>query len=101
MYVLLNDLKEHCLVDKDFFEDDNLMLIYINAAEDAVSKNLNKSLDDCLKDGELPASIYAAILLYAANLYMNREPIAFAQSNELPLTYQYLINLNKNYKKPF
>lgn len=101
MFVLLNDFKDHILVDRDFFEDDNLMLLYINAAEDAVSKHLNKSLEDTLKDGELPASIYSAILLYAGNLYANREPIAFAKANELPLTYQYLIDLNKNYSKPF
>lgn len=101
MYVLLDDFKDHCLVDRDFFEDDNLMLIYLNAAEDAVSKALNQPLENTLKNGELPYSIYAAILLYAGNLYANREPVAFAQSNELPLSYQYLINLNKNYNKPF
>lgn len=101
MYILLNDLKDHVLVDRDFFEDDNLMLIYINAAEDAVARYLNKKLEDTLVDGELPASIYAAILLYAGHLYANRETVAFAQASEIPLSFTYLLNLNRNYTKPF
>lgn len=101
MFTLLNTAKAHLLVDFDFTEDDELILLYIQAAEDAVARYLNKKLEDTLVDGELPASIQAAILLYVGNLYANRESIVFAQAKEMPLSYTYLLNLNRNYTKPF
>lgn len=100
-YITLSEIKDQCIIDHSFEEDDNLLLLYIQAAEDAVAKYLNKSLEDTLVNGELPASIYAAVLLYAAHLYQNREPIVFAQAKEMPLSFTYLLNLNRNYTKPF
>lgn len=101
MYVTLEQLKQHCIIDKDFTDDDLLLLDYLTVAEDAVSRHLDIDLADLENsDGRLPAAIVQAILLLAANLYANREPVSYSNAVTVPYTFEYLVGKYKKYYLP-
>lgn len=97
MYIPLSDVREHLLIDNDFHDDDNLLYIYIQAAEDAVEKYYGKKLSEVLEDGELPYSLKAALLLFIGHLYNNREATSTLNTYEIPLGYKHLLQLNNDY----
>ncbi|HEY9543678.1 head-tail connector protein [Prevotella sp.] len=66
-------------------------------AEDAVEKNSNIKLKDMIDGGALPPSVMQSILLLVGNLYNNRDTTTYSSINEVPYTYKYLINLNRNF----
>lgn len=97
VYINLEEAKQHLIIDDSFIADDEYILALIDVAEDAVSKNINISLDSLSVGGEIPPAVKAAILLLVGNLYANREPVSFASANKVPYTFDYLISLYKNY----
>lgn len=98
-YITLSQTKQHLNIDQGFTIDDEYILQLINVAEDVVSKHIDISLVDIETEaGVLPPALSHAILLLVGNFYANREPVAFASSNEIPLNYQYLLSLYKHYK---
>lgn len=90
MIVSLNHLKKHLYIEHN--EDDLYLLSLLDVAEKAVRLNLNVPE----LDPEDP-TVVQSILLFAANLYANREPVAFTNSYKVPITYDYLVSLSKNY----
>lgn len=93
----LNEVKKHLNIDESFTEDDNYITDLIKVAEDAVAKNENIALNNMIEDGELPPSVKHSILLLIGNLYNNREATSYSVPSEVPYTYKYLINLNRNF----
>lgn len=89
MYVTLEHLKKQCYVDSS--DDDEYMLSLIEVAEKSVENDIQQPLAGLAVEGNLPAPLVHAILLIAANLYTNREPVAFANPQVVPYTLQYLI----------
>lgn len=64
-YVTLEEAKMHLRVEHD--DEDTLINTFIDAGEDAVIR-------ECLDFGEvMPSPLKAAVLLYTADLYANRE----------------------------
>lgn len=100
MYTLLNDVKEHLLIDKDFHDDDNYLISLIEVCEDAVEKDLGYKYTTILEEGRLPKSVSQAILLLIGNFYNNREAVVYGSPVEVPLAYRYLLNLQRNWSIP-
>lgn len=98
-YVDLQLAKRHLNIEEEFTEDDKYISGLIDAAEAVVSKDicveLNTLVDEESK--EIPAPLRQCILLMVGQFYANREPVAFAQSREIPLSYSYLVSLYRNY----
>lgn len=97
MYITLSLAKKHLNIDTSFTEDDEYIISLIQVAEDAVAKNENIALKDMIEGGELPPSIIHSILLLVGNLYNNREATRYSVASEIPYTYKYLVNLNRNF----
>lgn len=97
MFVTLNIAKKHLNIDDDFKDDDNYIISLIKVAEDAVQKNENIALEELLEGGELPPSVIHSILLLVGNLYNSREAATYSIVSEVPYSYKYLINLNRNW----
>lgn len=94
MYLTLNTIKNHLNL-QDFDDDNELLLTYLRAAEEAVEKDLDKPLASLVGcDGYLPFSIQASVLLLVGALYRDRESTSIAKITENP-TYRYLINLTR------
>lgn len=96
MYVTLEEAKRHLQIDSEYDGDDLYINSLIDAAEAAVANHLKyDSLDGAFPI--LPFPVKHAILLMVGNLYANREPVAFAQSYRVPLSYEYLLAPYVNY----
>lgn len=102
MFLTLSTIKQHLNIEQSFKEDDNLLLLYLQVAEDAVERHLDMPLNTIVdpKTGYLPKSVEACILLMIGNLYANREAVTYSSAIEVPLSYRYLISLNKHYWIP-
>ena len=99
MYLELSQVKKHILVDETFTDDDNYIQSLMDVAEASVSKHIDCPLA-CIEqeDGKLPPPVVHAMLLIVGNLYANREPVVMGTIvTELPLSYNYLVNLYRNY----
>lgn len=97
MYIDLETAKKHLIVEHDM--DDLIILDYITAAEDAITKTLNvNSLDDITDcNGNLPSSVVQDILFLVGHLYANREPVAYSTVTEVPMTIKFFSMLNRNF----
>lgn len=106
MYITLEEIKKHLNIDDYFTDDDAYLNSLIQVAAEVVERHIDdKLIDLCELDenGEvdlksLPSPLIHAMKLFIGNMYANRESIAFAQSYELPLSYNYLLSLYKNYE---
>lgn len=97
-YVTLEQAKRHLIVDESYTDDDTYIEQLIDAAEAVVAKDICdvlERLED--KQGKIPAPLIQCALLMVGNFYNNREPVAFAQSSEVPLSYKHLVGLYRNY----
>ena len=100
MYISKELAKHHLQIDEDYNDDDEYLVLLIQAAEDAVSKHLDIPLKNLIQNGVLPASIIQAILLLIGNFYANREPISYSTVVKIPYTVDYLLSLYKHYYIP-
>lgn len=99
MYIYLDQLKNHLNIDKDFKGDDNYLLSLISVAETVVEKHIDCKLSYIASEngGDLPSPLVHAMLLLCGNFYRTRESIAFAQTYKVPNSYDYLLDLYKDY----
>lgn len=96
MYTDLHTLKEHLRIDVDV--EDNYLVSLIEAAENAVENHIGVELADFMdNNGFLPPALAQCCLLMAANLYNNRESIAYTQAYSIPLSLEYLLAQFKKY----
>lgn len=99
MYITLEQAKRHLIIDEAYTDDDKYIESCLKTAEVFVSKSLRKPLESFLHEGVLEDDICHMILLAVANFYTNREPIAAVKMEELPLSFNCLLALNKDYSK--
>ena len=101
MIVNTADLKKHLNVDHN--EDDAYIAELEAVAEASIQTYLQRPLyeymERCPDSDTLVTcpSIRHAIRLLVGMWYANREPVAFASSSEVPLTYRHLISLYRKY----
>lgn len=100
-YIELQQAKHHLNVEQEFTEDDEYIENLIEVAEAVVSKDICEDLKTLEEEntGKIPAPLRQCILLMVGQFYANREPVAFAQSSKVPLSYEHLVSLYRNYEK--
>ena len=99
MFVSLGEIKKHLNIDNDFNDDNEYLLALEEVAEKAVQKHINQKLSLLAEEngGELPSPLLHAIKLFVGNLYLSRESISYSSVVEVPMSYNYLLDLYKNY----
>lgn len=99
MYLSLDDVKRHLIIDH--CDDDKYLADLITCAEDAVKTDLNLDSLCEIEDetGMLPASVLQAMLLLIGTLYANRESVTYGTPHTVPHSYEYLLDLNRQYIK--
>ena len=100
MYIPLELAKKHLNLESSYTEDDEYILMLIDAAEQAVKVHVNEDLDTLTEKngGCIPTPIFQAMLLMIGHMYQNRE-IVGTKTAELPMAYDYLIRLYMNYNR--
>lgn len=98
-YIQLYEVKKQLNIDADFKDDDEYLVDLINVAEAMVESHIDDKLDEIAKSNKycLPRPLVQAMLLFIGNLYANRESVAFANSYEVPTSYNYILDAYKNY----
>lgn len=98
MYCNVDEIKKHLNIDPEFFGDDEYLANLEDVAEIVVARHIGRKLEDLEdEDGQIPAPLKHALLIFIANLYANRESVAFASATEVPLSYRYLLELFEDY----
>jgi uncharacterized phage protein (predicted DNA packaging) len=99
MYLDIDLVKKHLNIESGYTDDDELLLLYMEAAEDAVRVHVNEDLETIAEKngGCIPTPLFQAMLLQVGNLYQNRE-IVGTKVETVPFAYQYLINLYRNFE---
>lgn len=99
MYITLKQLKAHLNIDQSFKGDDPYLTDLIDVAQNVVEKHIDSKLTNIVEmnGGELPSPLIHAMLLLCGNFYRTRESIAFTQSYKVPSSYDYLLDLYKDY----
>ena len=97
MYLSIDDVKRHLIIDHN--DDDLYLADLITVAEDAVRRDLNlyslKDIENC--SGMLPSCVTQAMLLLIGTLYANRESTTYGNPYPVPHSYEYLLDLCRNY----
>lgn len=95
-YLSLDLIKKQCRIDSNFNDDDEILSLYGDSAEDFLSQHLNCQLDDIAAEnsGQLPRNLISAMLLYVDYLYNES---GSAQNYDLPQAYWILVNPYKTY----
>lgn len=103
-FTTVAELKKHLNIEADWTEDDSYLQELLYVAEMAISNYCNGGLEEdttvVVTNGSytaLPKTIKQACLFLAAHYYLNRTPIAFTSTSELPYTFQFLLNPYKNF----
>lgn len=98
MFLTLDLIKKHLNIDEYFTDDDNYLIGLADVAEKVIEKHIDRNLSDMAdEEGHLPSPLYHAMLLLVGNMYQSREAVSFTNAIELPLSYNYLLSLYKNY----
>lgn len=99
MYTTLGMIKRQCSIDTTFEDDDELLLWFYQVAEATVQRDLCINLEDLEDDnGNIPAPVVQAMLLYIGELYNSREVNAYGVTPVIvPMGYGYLLDLYRNY----
>lgn len=101
MYLQLYQIKRHLNLDDTFHDDDEYLCDLAKVAENAIQKHIDHPLSDLENDeGMLPMPLNHAMLLMIGTFYAKRESVAFASTMEVPLAYEYLLSLYKDYDGP-
>lgn len=92
-YITTDELARQCNIDNITDGETQYLSDLLEASAETVENKIQQSISDVSadNDGEIPAPLKQAILLIAANLYANREPVAYGVPQRIPYTLDYLI----------
>lgn len=95
-YITLEDIHRQLRLEPDFTEDDEILTVYGDSAEDFLTAHLNCALDDISAEnsGQLPVSLKNALLLYVDYMYDNS---GSGDSKPIPQAFWILTNPYKTY----
>ena len=101
MYITLPQVKNQLNLDESFNEDDNLLRLYIQAAENVVEHHINRSLCQVAEEnnGILPQQVQIAVMMLVGSFYNSRESQSYASISANP-AYHYILASVKRYAVP-
>ena len=85
-------------VNVDFSDDDDYMAGLLCAAEHTVENYIQRQFTEVETDGAIPPPLVMAILIIAAGLYSNREPVAYAVPQAVPYSVSFLLQPYVKYR---
>ncbi len=83
--------KQHCNIDTT--DDDDILMLYLDAAESTMLSRINRTFESYL-----PNDIVLACYMLAAHWYRNREAVSGFEQKPVPYTVEALIAPYISYK---
>ena len=85
-------IKAQCRIEPEMTEEDALLELYGNAAEETVLNYCNRSLESIYEEyGSIPAAIVEGCLLLVANSYRYGEPASITNLYQVPYTFDAIV----------
>lgn len=73
-WLTIERIKQQCRIELEFHDEDCILELYGESAEDAIMEVLNRSYEDLFETyGRIPAPIVHASLMLVAQSYKDRE----------------------------
>lgn len=103
MYLKLDAIKKHLNINDDFTADDVYLVGLAEAVETIVERHIDNKLDMLASKsgGGIPKPLLQAMLLLLGHFYESREAVSYVTASEVPLSYDYILSLYKNYGKKY
>ena len=84
-WLTVERIKQQCRLELDFHDEDCILELFGESAEDAIMKVLNRSYEDLFETyGRIPAPIVHASLMLVTQSYKDREKDLVQQVYENP-----------------
>lgn len=97
-YLSLEDIKHHLNLDEEFTADDEYIIALGESAEEATSIYIDVPLTQLEDENrQLPKGLIHAMYLLIGEWYAVREAANAASINVVPLAYEHLCDLYRNY----
>lgn len=91
-YLTLDKIKAQCRIEPEFTQEDDLLELYGDVAEETVLNALNRSYENVMETwGEVPKAIVHASLMLVDVSYQQRSPVSPQNMYTVPYTFDLLI----------
>lgn len=92
MWLTLSQIKAQCRIEPDFTLEDELLMLYGNAAEETILELCNRTYADMVDTyGGIPNAIVQASLLLVDSSYTNRSPSSVQSLSLVPYAFDRLV----------
>jgi uncharacterized phage protein (predicted DNA packaging) len=91
-WLTLERIKQQCRIESDFTEEDSLLEMYGESAEEVLLNHLNRSYEDLMQIyGRIPAPLVHASLMLVDVSYQHRSPVSPQNMLIVPYTFGVLV----------
>ena len=91
-WLTLEKIKVQCRIEQDFTDEDEVLEMYGESAEDTVLNALGRSYEDMIETyGKVPTAVVHASLMLVDLSYQQRSPVSQQEMYLVPYTFDLLI----------
>ena len=91
-WLTLERIKQQCRIEQDFTEEDDLLEMYGESAEEVLLNHLNRSYEDLMQTyGRVPAPLIHASLMLVDVSYQHRSPVSPQNMSIVPYAFDILV----------
>ena len=91
-WLTLAKIKQQCRIEQAFTEEDSLLEMYGESAEDVLLNHLNRSYENLMEVyGHIPAPLIHASLMLVDVSYQHRSPVSPQNMSIVPYTFDILV----------
>lgn len=91
-WLTLEGIKAQCRIEQDFHDEDDLLEMYGESAEEAVLNTLERSYEDLFEVyGRVPMPVVHATLMLVDLSYQHRSPVGPQNMYQVPYSFDLLM----------
>ena len=97
-YLTLDEIKKQCVVDADFHEDDEFLILIGESVEDITANLIDMPLDELAADhGDIPTGVRHSMRMLVDYFYSQQRGSS-AEANDIPQSIYTLLKLYRNFQ---
>jgi uncharacterized phage protein (predicted DNA packaging) len=91
-WLTLERIKQQCRIEPDFHDEDELLEMYGESAEEVLLNHLRRSYEDIMEVyGRIPAPLTHAAMMLVDVSYTHRSPVSPQNISAVPYTFDILV----------
>ncbi len=101
-WLSLDQIKAQLRIEPDFTDEDELLEMYGESAEEVLLNYLNRSYEDIIEVyGHIPAPLRHASLMIVDTSYQYRSPVSTQSMSQVPYTFDLLVKPYMRLTSPY